>query len=80
MRRPAPTMPAGQAGPPPPVVVVHPIHQHAYETAAAADRAGLLRWFITVMYDTGRGAGNPDSWGWLPRPVGRAVRSRLRAR
>ncbi|HVD14472.1 MAG TPA: glycosyltransferase family 4 protein [Actinomycetota bacterium] len=80
MRRPAPTMPAGQAGPPPPVVVVHPIHQHAYETAAAADRAGLLRWFITGMYDTGRGAGNPDSWGWLPRPVGRAVRGRLRAR
>jgi starch synthase len=79
MSQPVAAATAGATGPSPPVVVVHPIHQHAYETAAAADEAGLLRWFITGMYCTGRGVANPDRWGWLPRPVERAA-GRLRAR
>jgi starch synthase len=63
-----------------PVVVVHPIHQHAYETAAAADKAGLLQWFVTGMYATGKGVMDPDRWAWLPGPFERVVRARLRAR
>lgn len=68
---------ADQTDPPPPVVVVHPIHQHAYETAAAADTAGLLRSFVTGLYCTGRGATNPERWSWLPEQV---VRAKLRGR
>jgi alpha-maltose-1-phosphate synthase len=63
-----------------PVVVVHPVHQHAYETAIAADMAGLLRWFVTGLYATGRGAANPDRWRWLPQPLEGAVAGKLRAR
>jgi alpha-maltose-1-phosphate synthase len=36
------------------VVVSHPAHQHAYETAIAAQRSGLLKWFVTGLYDRGR--------------------------
>jgi glycosyltransferase involved in cell wall biosynthesis len=35
------------------VLVSHPVHQHAYETAVAAQQAGLLRWFVTGLYDKG---------------------------
>lgn len=38
-----------------PVLVVQPVHQHGYETALAAQEAGLLRYFVTGLYDTGRG-------------------------
>jgi glycosyltransferase involved in cell wall biosynthesis len=37
------------------VLVAHPVHQHAYETAIAAQRAGVLQEFITGFYATGRG-------------------------
>jgi alpha-maltose-1-phosphate synthase len=37
------------------VLVSHPVHQHAYETAVAAQNAGLLRCFVTGIYYTNRG-------------------------
>jgi starch synthase len=37
------------------VLVAHPVHQHAYETAVAAQSAGLLRCFVTGIYYTNRG-------------------------
>ncbi len=63
-----------------PVVVVQPVHQHAYETAVAADKARLLRCFITGLYCTSRRAANLDSRGWLPHSLERAVSDKLRAR
>ncbi len=38
-----------------PIVVTHPVHQHAYQTALAAQRSGLLDTFWTGIYRTGRG-------------------------
>jgi starch synthase len=37
------------------VLISQPVHQHGYETAVAAQNAGLLRYFVTGMYYTGRG-------------------------
>jgi glycosyltransferase involved in cell wall biosynthesis len=52
------------------VVVSHPAHQHAYETAVGAQRSGLLKCFVTGLYDRG--------WGerlarYLPASAGRVV-------
>jgi alpha-maltose-1-phosphate synthase len=37
------------------VLISQPVHQHGYETAIAAQNAGLLRYFVTGIYYTGRG-------------------------
>jgi glycosyltransferase involved in cell wall biosynthesis len=67
---------AGQDG----VLVSQPVHQHAYETAVAAQEAGSLRWFVTGIYDTGRGLAAPWLRAWLPSgPRGR-VEGELRRR
>ena len=58
-----------------PLIVTHPVHQHAYETALAAQRAELLDVFWTGFYDTGRGLTSPSVLGRLPpRARGRVVR------
>lgn len=62
------------------VVVSQPVHQHAYETAVAAQRAGLLHTFVTGIYHTGRGLWHPQGWWWAPAAVRRAVDRRLRRR
>ncbi len=49
------------------VIVVHSGRQQAYETAYAAQEAGMLRYFATGIYRTGRGLSNPQVWRWLPR-------------
>lgn len=48
------------------VVVSQPVHQHAYETAVAAQEAGLLHWFATSLYRTGRGLSHPILTRFLP--------------
>jgi glycosyltransferase involved in cell wall biosynthesis len=62
------------------VLVSHPVHQHAYETAVAAQDAGNLRWFATGLYDTGRGLANPRLRAWLPAGARRRVERELRRR
>jgi glycosyltransferase involved in cell wall biosynthesis len=76
MSHPARPAPAGETGPPP-VVVVHPIHQHAYEAAVGAGQAGLLRLFVTGLYWTGRGATDPRRWRLLPGGVAGRVEREL---
>ncbi len=49
------------------VLVVHPGRQHGYETAYAAQEAGMLRLFVTGFYRTGRGLSNPRVWRMIPR-------------
>jgi glycosyltransferase involved in cell wall biosynthesis len=50
-----------------PVVVTHPVHQHAYQTALAAQRIGLLEAFWTGVYRTGRGITSERLLARLPR-------------
>ena len=52
------------------VLVSQPVHQHAYETAVAAQDSGNLRWFVTGLYDTGR----------LPAATRRCLERELRRR
>jgi len=63
-----------------PVVVVHPIHQHAYETVVAAQEAGLLGCFWTALYDTRRGLTDPRLWSRLPGRLRQPLYGRLRLR
>jgi glycosyltransferase involved in cell wall biosynthesis len=62
------------------VLVSHPVHQHAYETAVAAQDAGNLRWFATGLYDTGRGLADPRLRTWLPAGTQRRIERELRRR
>jgi glycosyltransferase involved in cell wall biosynthesis len=62
------------------VLVSQPVHQHAYETAVAAQDGGYLRWFATGLYDTGRGLADPRLRRWLPARTRRRVERELRRR
>ena len=62
------------------VLISHPVHQHAYETAVAAQDAGNLRWFATGLYDTGRGLADPRLRTWLPGGIRRRIERELRRR
>jgi glycosyltransferase involved in cell wall biosynthesis len=62
------------------VLVSHPVHQHAYETAVAAQKAGALRAFVTGIYFTGRGATSPRFLGRLPSPLEAKVTRELTRR
>ncbi len=62
------------------VVISQPVHQHAYETALAAQQATLLRCFVTGICDTGRGLTDPRFRRWLPRAAAERVERELRRR
>lgn len=62
------------------VMVSQPARQHAYETALAAQRAGLLHTFVTAIYRTGRGPWGPRTWRWAPAALRRAVDRHLHRR
>lgn len=62
------------------VLVSQPVHQHAYQTALAAQDAGLLGRFVTGLYLTGRGPFDPRLRRLLPPEVGRRVERELRRR
>jgi glycosyltransferase involved in cell wall biosynthesis len=62
------------------VLISQPVHQHAYETALAAQDGGQLRWFATGMYDTARGLADPRLRTWLPARAGRRIDGGLRRR
>jgi glycosyltransferase involved in cell wall biosynthesis len=55
------------AAAPRPLVVCHPVHQHAYQTALAAQRCGLLESFWTGVYRTGRGLTGERLLARMPR-------------
>jgi glycosyltransferase involved in cell wall biosynthesis len=62
------------------VLIGHPVHQHAYETAVAAQNGGHLRYFATGLYDTAHGLADPRLRAWLPASTGRSIESDLRRR
>jgi glycosyltransferase involved in cell wall biosynthesis len=62
------------------VLVCQPVHQHAYEAAVAAQEAHLLRYFVTGLYDTGRGISSRRIRRWLPEPLGSRVEREVRRR
>jgi glycosyltransferase involved in cell wall biosynthesis len=62
------------------VVVVHPVHQHAYETAVGLQSAGLLRCFVTGLYDHERGLFSPRLQRPLPGWIGNRIAAELRRR
>jgi glycosyltransferase involved in cell wall biosynthesis len=62
------------------ILISHPVHQHAYETAVAASQAGLLECFVTGLYWTGTGVTDPRYWRWLPSGVARSIDRELRRR
>ncbi len=62
------------------IVIAQPVHQHAYETAVAAQEAGLLRYFFTGLYDTGRGLTSPRLQAFLPGGLREQVERDLRRR
>jgi glycosyltransferase involved in cell wall biosynthesis len=62
------------------VLISHPVHQHAYETAVAAQHGGHLRYFATGLYDTARGLADPRLRSWLPASAGRRIERDLRRR
>jgi hypothetical protein len=78
--RPAQPLAGSAAGPPPPVVLIHPVHQHAYEAAVGADNAGLLRLFVTGLYCTGAGLTDPRPWRLLPGGLAKRVERELSRR
>jgi alpha-maltose-1-phosphate synthase len=59
------------------VVVVHPVHQHAYEAAVGAGQAGLLRFFVTGLYWTGAGLSDLRRWRLLPQSLVRRLEREL---
>jgi glycosyltransferase involved in cell wall biosynthesis len=63
-----------------PVVVSHPVHQHAYKTALAAQERGLLEVFWTGFYRAGRGISSPRLLALLPGPVRAAATRELSRR
>jgi glycosyltransferase involved in cell wall biosynthesis len=62
------------------VLISQPVHQHAYETAVAAQDGGNLRYFATGLYDTGRGLADPRLRTWLPAETRRRIERDLRRR
>jgi glycosyltransferase involved in cell wall biosynthesis len=62
------------------VLISHPVHQHAYETAVAAQDGGYLRYFATGLYDTAHGLADPRLRAWLPAGTGRRIERDLRRR
>ncbi len=78
-RRPRPPV-DGETGAVCPVIVAHPIHQHAYETAVGAAQAGLLQLFVTGLYWTGAGLTDPRHWRLLPGALARRVECELSRR
>ena len=49
------------------VLLSHPVHQHAYEAAVAAQEAGQLHAFLTGFYRTGNGISSDNVLRLLPR-------------
>jgi starch synthase len=62
------------------VLISQPVHQHAYETAVAAQENGNLRWFVTGLYDASRGLTDPRLRTRLPAGIRRRVDRELRRR
>ncbi len=62
------------------VLISQPVHQHAYEAAVAAQDDGNLRWFVTGLYDTGRGLADPRLRRWLPADARHRIERDLRRR
>jgi len=62
------------------VLVSHPVHQHAYETAVAASQAGLLECFVTGLYWTGSGETDPRRLPMLPEALARRIERELSRR
>jgi len=62
------------------VLVSHPVHQHAYETAIAAQEVGALCRFVTGLYFTGRGGTSMRLLGKLPFPLEEKVTQELMRR
>lgn len=62
------------------VVVSQPVHQHAYETAVAAQEHGILCRYVTGLYWTGRGITSPEVLGLLSERQRLAVERELRRR
>jgi hypothetical protein len=62
------------------VLISQPVHQHAYEAAIAAQEAGLLRYFVTGLYYTGRGITSRSLRCWLPESWDSRVERELRRR
>jgi glycosyltransferase involved in cell wall biosynthesis len=62
------------------VLVSQPVHQHAYETAVAAQDGGYLHSFATGLYDTGRGLVDPRLRAWLPASARQRLERELRRR
>jgi starch synthase len=59
------------------VVISHPVHQHGYETAVAAQNVGLLRCFVTGVYYTKRGLMSPGTLGKLPSTLAAKIEDEL---
>jgi len=62
------------------VVVSQPVHQHAYETAIAAQQGGLLRCFVAGAYRTNRRLFSERFWRWTPPLLQRWIEGNLRRR
>lgn len=62
------------------VLVSQPVHQHAYETAVAAQEAGVLCCFLTGLYYRGGNPAGPRAPGWLPPTIGLRLERELRRR
>ena len=61
------------------MIVSQPVHQHSYETAVALQEAGLLKTFMTSIYNTQVGA-QSQAIRMLPSPVRRRVTTQLAKR
>ena len=59
------------------VVVTHPVHQHAYETAFGLQKAGLLHEFVTSFYFASGGGSNDGLLGLVPTPMRNVMMRRL---
>lgn len=62
------------------VLISQPVHQHGYETAVAAQEAGLLRAFVTGIYYTKRGVMSPRLRRRLPSGLQKTVELELMRR
>jgi starch synthase len=60
-----------------PVLISQPVHQHGYQTAVAAQERGLLRYFVTGIYYTGRGPMSPHLLARLPERLRAKVEGEL---
>jgi starch synthase len=59
------------------VLISQPVHQHGYETAVAAQHAGLLQCFVTGIYYTGRGLMSARLLGRVPSELRSSVEREL---